>query len=1065
MIWICKRNKRRLKLERLESRLALASQVFGDSASFALDAPSIGGGLNQLGDTANWESLSSSTRSLDNVWELRPRIPATQGSVSYLQPNTYAAAVLDTSSLLAMLVSAPMEFSEAANKAPLQISLPTPSHDLARFAVVQSPIMDPVLAAQFPDIMTYSGQGIDDPAATLRFDVGPAGFHAQVLSPNGAYYIDPYWHLEQSVYVSYYKRDLAPRPGMDFEEQLLDEHNIQFKSGVQDLSIPDLELAGKLDKSGSGTTSKGDETIHLARSGSQLRTYRLANAATGEYTAFHGGTVALGQAAIVTAINRVTGIYENELSVRLVLVANNSSLVYTNAATDPYTNGNPSSLLSQNQSNIDSVIGNANYDIGHVFSTGGGGLAGLGVVGVAGQKAQGETGLSNPVGDAFYVDYVAHEMGHQFGGDHTFNGVTGSCSGGNRNAGTAYEPGSGSTIQAYAGICGVDNLQAHSDPYFHSVSFDQINSYTTTGVGNAAAAISITGNNIPRINAGPDFTIPARTPFALNAAGTDADSSDVLTYNWEERDLGAAQVVTATDNGASPIFRSFNPTLSPERILPRLSDLLVNFTTTGEKLPTTNRTLKFRATVRDNRSGGGGLNTDDAQVSVIDTGTAFAVTSPNTSLTWTGETSQAVTWNVAGTSAAPINTANVNIWLSTNGGTSFPILLSANTPNDGTESVSVPNLATTTARIKVEAANNIYFDISNSNFIITGGANTPPTVSDISNRLINSNSTTGPIGFTIADGQTAASDLAVTAVSSDTVLVPNSAIVLSGTGANRTVSVTPAPGQFGRTTISILVADSSGLQVHETFQLFVEGVVVCNAFENFDGVTIPTLPAGWATSASGTIPMQWVTSSTSSSSVPNSVFVSNPNGISDSRLTTPVILVTQANNQFKFQNNYNLESTFDGGVIEISIDGGPFTDLLAAGGSFRAGGYNGVIDAGTSSPLAGRPAWTGDSGGYIDTIAEFPASAIGKSVQLRLRMGSDESDAATGWRVDSTQTCGVPVPPAGSTIATRRVFYNGATGASASTSLAIDKAALLAWTDFDIRKLHQLQPGTKRSLV
>lgn len=997
------------------------------------------------GDPASMgESYESS---MDGLWGLRPRIPATQGMVSYIQPVSFSVVVLEATALNSKLAFAPMEYSAEALSSSVEITLPTPDHGFARFSVVQSPIMEPALAAQFPDIMTYSGQGIDDPAATLRFDVTPAGFHAQVLSPNGAYYIDPYWHLDQSVYVSYFKHDLAPRADMEFSEEMFDEHNASVKKVVADQAVPDLQFAAKGDFTGSQdgvvTGAKGNSSNPLARSGTQLRTYRLANAATGEYTAFHGGTVALGQAAIVTAINRVTGIYENELSVRLVLVSNNSSLVYTNAATDPYTNGNASSLLTQNQSNIDTVIGSANYDIGHVFSTGGGGLAGLGVVGLAGQKAQGETGLGSPVGDAFYVDYVAHEMGHQFGGNHTFNGVTSSCSGGNRNGGTAYEPGSGSTIQAYAGICGVDNLQTNSDPYFHSVSFDEITRYTTTGVGNAAASISVTANNVPRVNAGSDFTIPANTPFALNAAGADADSGDVLTYNWEQRDLGVAQVVTAADNGTSPIIRSFNPTFSPERVVPRLTNLLSNTTAAGEKLPATTRTLSFRATVRDNRSGGGGVNTDDAVISVVNTGAGFSVTAPNTAVTWAGNSTQAVTWNVAGTTASPISTVNVNVWLSTDGGQTFKILLAANTPNDGSENITVPDITTSTARIKVEAAGNIYFDVSNSNFTINGGANTPPTISDILNQLINSSTSTGAIPFTIGDAQTAAASLTVSVTSSNTTLLPNAGISLGGSGASRTIALTPALGQFGTTTVSVSVTDGSGLQVRETFQLFVEGITVCSAFQDFDSVTVPALPPGWATSATGATPANWVTSNASSSSAPNNIFVSNSSNTSDSRLTTPIIAVTQANNQFKFRNSYNLESTYDGGVIEISIAGGAFVDLLTAGGSFKAGGYNGLIDTRYSNPIAGRPAWTGNSGGYIDTIAEFPASAIGQNVQLRLRMGSDNSTAAVGWRVDTTQTCGVPVPAPASSIATRGVLYVGATGSSASTSLATDKSALL----------------------
>ena len=332
--------------------------------------------------------------------------------------------------------------------------------------------MAPELAAEFPEIHTYRGQGITDPTATLAFDVTPAGFHAQVLSPNGTYYIDPYYHLDDSLYAVYSAENTFDVP--DFTECLDCNCGAADEVGTADAvgaAEADCGCAGSDETTGvtetpdpalldasrvatdataaialSGDSTPADNPPTLltnTTSGSQLRTYRLAVAATGEYTVFQGGTVAAAQAAIVTAVNRVSGVYETELSIKLQLVANNSSLVYTNASTDPYTNSNPDSLLTQNQSNIDSVIGNANYDIGHVFSTGGGGLAVLGCVGITGLKAQGETGLAVPTGDAFYIDYVAHEMGHQFGGDHTFNGDSGSCSGANRNGPTAYEPGAG----------------------------------------------------------------------------------------------------------------------------------------------------------------------------------------------------------------------------------------------------------------------------------------------------------------------------------------------------------------------------------------------------------------------------------------------------------------------------------------------------------------------------------------------------------------------------------------------------------------------------------------------
>ena len=652
-----------------------------------------------------------------DLWSRLKAIPVSEeGMPSFLVAKHMEPYALNRALMESMLESAPLEFSPESETSPLELAVATPDGDLDLFRVTVSPIMAPELAAQFPEIQTYSGQGIDDPAATIRFDVTPAGFHAQVLSPNGAYYVDPYYHLEDSVYVSYYKHDAV--------EPIIGPRTIRAHDIFD--GLPQLGDRGAGDPMGpfvpglpEGEGGKGDGGV-WGRSGTQLRTYRAAVAATGEYTTFHGGTVSAGMAAITTAINRVSGIYETELSIRLELVANNSLIVYTNAATDPYTNNDPGKLLDENQVNLDAVIGDPNYDIGHVFSTGGGGLAGLGVVGRSGVKAWGETGLPSPVGDTFYVDFVAHEMGHQFGGNHTFNGDSGSCSGSNRNGSTAYEPGSGSTIQAYAGICGNDDLQAHSDPYFHSVSFDEIISYVDNVIPSVGARTN-TGNNVPTVEAGPNYVVPARTPFQLTAAGSDADTGDILTYNWEERDLGPQQDVSAPDNGSSPIFRSWEPTEDPTRVFPRLSDLLNNTTVIGEKLPTTTRTMHFRATVRDNQAGGGGVNTDDMVLQVIDTGVPFMVTSPNTEVTWPAFSTQVVSWDVAGTDVNGIDEALVNVLLSADGGLTYPYTLLSETPNDGTQQIVVPNIdPTTTARIRVEAANSVFFDVSNVNFTVTG---------------------------------------------------------------------------------------------------------------------------------------------------------------------------------------------------------------------------------------------------------------------------------------------------------------------------------------------------------
>ena len=620
-------------------------------------------------------------------------------------PDRYRTLELNELTLQALLATAPLEGDRSAQSKAVILALPLPDGSFGHFQIVESPIMAPELAAQFPSIKTYAGQGLDDQTATVRFDWTPQGFHAMILSAGGSVFIDPYSRNDTAYYISYDKADYHRPGGSGFTES------------------PALDPGGQMQREIARLIASRPD----AASGAQLRTYRLANAATGEYTTFQGGTVALSQAAIVTTINRVDGIYETEVAIRLVLVANNSSIVYTNAATDPYSNSNASALLTENQANLDAVIGDANYDIGHVFSTGGGGLAALGVPCRSGRKARGETGLSAPVGDPFDVDYVAHEMGHQFGGNHTFNSSTGACAG-NGNAATAYEPGSGSTIQAYAGICGADDLQPNSDPYFHTISFDEIVAYSTVGLGNGCPIITNTGNTPPVPNAGTGgFTIPANTPFALTGSATDANN-DALTYNWEEFDLGAAGPPGNPSN--PPFFRSWLATTSPSRTFPRLSNLVNNTLPIGEVLPNVTRPLNFRLTARDNRMGGGGVDYRLLTFNVTTAAGPFQVTVPNTAVIWAGFSTQTIAWNIANTTAAPVSCANVDISLSADGGLTYPTIIVLGTPNDGTQAVPAPNIPTTTARIKVACSNNIFFDISDVNFTITNASAPSDTYAD-----------------------------------------------------------------------------------------------------------------------------------------------------------------------------------------------------------------------------------------------------------------------------------------------------------------------------------------------
>lgn len=649
-------------------------------------------------------ALLGASPSSDGLWDgVDSMIQPGAGQVSYLRAQDYALYTLNSESLGQVVSKAPLEFISTASQQPT-ITLPTPDGNYASFRIVDSPIMEPGLSAKYPNIRTYAGQGITDPAAKLRFDVTPSGFHAQVLSPNGAYYVDPYFHLDGSYYASYF---LSSVVGAGFSESDL----------VQDTGNNNRLSGGN--SSGTNNSSNGRSD---SRSGSELRSYRLAVAATGEYTNFFGGTVAGGLASIVTAMNRINGIYESDLSIRMVLVANNDLIVYTNGANDPYTDGDDFTIVDENQVNVDNVIGDANYDIGHVFQFDGAGFA-PGNVGRSGQKASATTGAGGgtPAGDAFWVDYVAHEIGHQFNANHTFNGEDGAC--GARWAPTAYETGSGSTIMSYAGICATDDIQPHSDPAFHSISFDEIIDYVENDIPNVGTRIQ-TGNTIPVVDAGKNYTIPARTPFVLTASGRDGDATDALSYSWEQRDLGPSQNITDPDNGTSPLMRPYAPTTDPSRVVPRLTDLVNNRLAPGEQLPTTNRLLNFRATVRDNRINGGGVNTDDVTLTVRDTGAPFAVIAPNTNVSWEAFSTQSVTWNVAGTTANGIDTPNVDISLSTDGGLTYPIVLATGVPNDGSHDVVIPNLQGTTNRIRVQGSGNIFFDISNADFTIAAPLNT-----------------------------------------------------------------------------------------------------------------------------------------------------------------------------------------------------------------------------------------------------------------------------------------------------------------------------------------------------
>ncbi|GAA4378188.1 hypothetical protein GCM10023186_14380 [Hymenobacter koreensis] len=712
------------------------------------------------------------------------------------------ALTLDVAAMRAALAATPREnLSARGTQTGAVLTLPLPDGRTGRFRIVEAPVMEPALAARYPSIRTYTGVGLDDPLATLRCDFTAQGFHAQVLSPvSGSIFIDPVSLTDTQHYISYFKKDLR--------RSSLSDMTCGFTPTPEQAAQTLPSLANAAQRTGQRTISAQRST---AASGSVLKTYRLAMAATGEYTAARGGTVASALSSIVTSVNRVVGVYEKELAVRMVLVANTDQLIYTNGNTDPYSNTDGSRMLGENQDNVDAIIGTANYDIGHVFSTGGGGVAYLRSV-CSNVKAGGVTGSANPTGDPFDIDYVAHEVGHQFGGNHTFN----SC-GSQRNASTAFEPGSGTTIQAYAGICGATNLQPNSDPYFHSGSFEEMRAFIAS---TACGSSSATGNTAPVVTVpASGKTIPANTPFKLTAAATDAEG-DAVTYSWEQMDLGATATPTATQvaNETVPLFRVFNPTTSPTRYFPRLSDILAGTTVLGERLPTVTRTLKFRCTARDQHNSGGTLGviggvdySSFVSLNVTSTAGPFVITAPNTAVSWAGNSTQTVTWNVANTNVAPVSCAVVNIRLSTDGGLTYPTLLAANEANDGTATVVIPNTVTSQARLMVEAADNYFFDLSDANFSIT------PAPTGLS--VTSFTPTSGPVGTTVtvngAEFTTGTGTLGVTfngVVGTPTNVTNTSFRVLVPTGATTgalTVTKGSATATGGVFTVTVVATAGS----------------------------------------------------------------------------------------------------------------------------------------------------------------------------------------------------------------------------------------------------------------
>lgn len=588
------------------------------------------------------------------------------------------------------------ETSTTSKKQTITLAFPNSEGILEQYIIYKTANFEPELQAKFPDIQSYEGIGLTDKTARIYFSVAPIGIQTMTINGEG-------------------KSDFIESVGIGSQNYRV------FTSKKE----PNTLICTTVDKN---NYNKNDvQTAKTTSNAKQFKTIRLALSCTAEYTAYYGGTKAGALAGMNATLTRVNGIFNKDLSLQVILIANNDALIYTNATTDPYSDpavGAEGAWSLELQQNLTTTIGNANYDMGHLFgASGGGGDAGcIGCICVnpksnsdANAKGSAFTSPSNfkPQGDAFDIDFVAHEMGHQLGANHTFSYEI-------EGTGASVEPGSGSTIMGYAGITDDYDVQNNSGDYFAYKSILQIQNNLATKTCPVTTAIT---TNLPEINAGADFEIPIGTAFVLTATSSSTNNS--TTYNWEQNDTAvttSGDLSTAVPSKIDgPLFRSILPTNSLVRYMPNYNNVLLGkLTSTWESVATVARTLNFTVTARDNGSiGTAQTNTDAMVVTVNPNAGPFAVTSQNSeNESWTNGSQQMITWDVNNTNTLA-GSSNVNIKISTDGGLNFDTMLVANTPNDGSQAITVPDdLQGTDCRLLIAPVANIYYAVNKKSFAI-----------------------------------------------------------------------------------------------------------------------------------------------------------------------------------------------------------------------------------------------------------------------------------------------------------------------------------------------------------